>query len=77
MGDTEQADDLDHLGQRRLSLPETWVWYVIAFVSYVLVGMHQKWLLTWFLGPMWLITVVWFGPMLWDAVRGRRRGGDS
>jgi hypothetical protein len=38
--------------------------------------MWQKWLLTWFLGPMWLVTIVWFGPLVWDAVRDRGDRGD-
>jgi hypothetical protein len=63
------APGLDHLGQRRLTRRETWVWYGLAFVTYVLAGMWQKWLLTWFLGPMWLVAIVWFGPIVWDAVR--------
>lgn len=75
MGGKREAEELDHLGQRRLSLRETWVWYLVAFVSYVLVGMEEKWLLTWFLGPLWLITTVWFGPIVWDAVRGRGKAG--
>lgn len=66
------APDVDHRGSRRLSGRETAVWYGIAGVSYVGVGMFEKGLLTWIIGPVWLITVVVAGPALWDRLRRRR-----
>jgi hypothetical protein len=33
--------------------------YVVAGVSYVVLGMQFKWLLNWILGPLWLIAIVW------------------
>jgi hypothetical protein len=56
---------------RRLSGRETAVWYLLAAVTYVLVGMFHKWLLTWFLGPAWLVGFVVFGPALVDRIRRR------
>jgi cyanate permease len=55
----------------RLSATETWVWYLIAAVSYIGFGMFHKWLLTWFLGPAWLVGVVVVGPPVWDRLRRR------
>ena len=61
----------DHLGHRRLSTAESWWWYGVAFVSYVVLGVWHKWLLNWFVGPAWVLAIVWFGPMLYDLARGR------
>ncbi len=47
------------------------MWYLLAAVTYVLVGMFHKWLLTWFLGPAWLVGFVVFGPALVDRIRRR------
>ncbi len=63
---------VDHLGQRVLTGTETWWWYLVAGVSYVIAGVYQKWLLNWIIGPVWLVAVVWVGPPLWDRLRGRR-----
>ncbi len=63
--------DVDHLGERRLSGREAAVWYAIAFVTYALAGIWQKWLLTWFVGPLWLVATVWFGPIAWDVLQRR------
>lgn len=63
--------DRDHLGARRLSAIESWVWYGLAFVSYVGLGIWHKWLLNWFVGPLWIVAIVWFGPSLVDAARAR------
>ena len=65
---------LDHLGARRLSLRETWVWYIVAGVTYVAVATYHKFVLNWIVGPLWLVLVVVVGPDLWDRVRGRGRG---
>jgi hypothetical protein len=62
---------VDHLGHRRLGNAESWWWYGVAFVSYVVLGVWHKWLLNWFVGPAWVLATVWFGPMLFDLVRGR------
>jgi hypothetical protein len=78
MSHAEPRDDLDHLGERRLSVAASWWWYGVAFVSYVGLGIFHKWLLNWFVGPLWLILVVWVGPLAVDGLRavttGRRAG---
>ena len=53
---------LDHLGARRLSLRETWVWYIVAGVTYVAVATYHKFVLNWIVGPLWLVVVVVVGP---------------
>ncbi len=69
--------DLDFRGSRRLAGPEEWFWYVVAAVSYILLGIWHKFLLNWFVGPVWLVAVVVIGPAVWDRIRGlRRRRGD-
>ena len=62
---------LDHLGARRLSLRETWVWYIVAGVTYVAVATYHKFVLNWIVGPLWLVLVVVGGA----APGGGRRGG--
>lgn len=47
--------------------------YVLAGVTYVVLGMYYKWLLNWVVGPVWLVTWIWAGPLLLDRLR-RRRG---
>ncbi len=64
--------DLDHRGERRLSARESFVWYAIAAVTYIGFGTWEKVLLTWFIGPMWLVATLTFGPRLYDRMRGRR-----
>jgi hypothetical protein len=80
------AGELDFRGSRRLSGGEEWVWYVVAAVSYILLGVWHKWLLNWFVGPLWLVTIVVVGPWITDrlGLTGRRRsdtvdttGGDT
>jgi hypothetical protein len=56
---------------RALNLRETWFWYVFAGVTYIGASLAQKGLLNWFVGPAWLVAVVWFGPLLVDRIRGR------
>jgi hypothetical protein len=76
--DQRTGDDRDHLGQRRLSRGENWWWYAVAGISYVSLGVWHKWLLNWFVGPVWLVCVLWFGPLLVDLVRPRdRRSGGT
>ncbi len=50
-----------------------------AGVSYVLASIWHKFLLNWFVGPLWLVAFVVFGPALWDRLRWRfrRRPGTS
>ncbi len=78
MRDAEKAsqghgDRVDHRGVRRLSLGETWFWYLVAGVSYVGVAIWHKFLLNWLIGPVWLVAVVWLGPLAVDRVRSRAR----
>ncbi len=61
----------DHRGSRRLVGKEEWFWYVAAAVTYVVCGIWQKFLLNWFIGPLWLVAFVVVGPAIWDRVRGR------
>lgn len=44
-------------------------WYVAAAVSYVALGIYHKWLLNWFVGPVWLVAFVVVGPALVARVR--------
>jgi len=70
--------DLDFRGSRLLAGKEEWFWYVVAAVSYILLGIWHKFLLNWFVGPVWLVAVVVIGPAVWDRIRGlRRRRGDQ
>lgn len=57
---------------RRLNIRETAFWYGLAGVSYVVLSIYQKFLLNWFVGPLWLVAVVWAGPALVDRFRRRR-----
>jgi hypothetical protein len=45
--------------------------YAVAAVTYVLVSIHNKWLLNWVAGPAWLLAWVWGLPALWNLVRRR------
>ena len=53
---------------RRLSGVETAVWYGLAGVTYVLASIWQKGLLNWIIGPLWLVAVVWLGPIVADRL---------
>ncbi len=69
------AEAVDFRGSRRLTGGEEWVWYLVAAVSYILLGVWHKWLLNWFVGPLWLVTIIVVGPWLTDrlGLTGRRR----
>jgi hypothetical protein len=41
-----------------------WFWYVVAGLSYIVVGIWNKWLLNWLVGPIWLVAVICSGPPL-------------
>jgi hypothetical protein len=72
------TDDLDFSGSRRLGGKEEWFWYLTAAVSYITVSIWHKFLLNWFVGPLWLVVWIVVGPAVWDRIRGRgREGGDS
>ena len=43
-------------------------WYVVAGVSYIALGISHKWLLNWFIGPVWLVAMVVIGPWSVDRV---------
>lgn len=69
------GDTLDRSASRSISAIEDAFWYVVAAVSYVTLGVSHKWLLNWFVGPVWLVTIVVIGPRLVDRVaRWWRRG---
>lgn len=59
-------------GVAQLSLSATWFWYLIAGTTYVAASVWHKWLLNWVAGPLWLVVVVWFGPLLVEKVHRRR-----
>jgi hypothetical protein len=67
-----EAGGRDHLGARRLSRWEELFWYLFAGITYVTAAVFEKGLLNWLVGPVWLVLVVWWGPVLVDRVRGRR-----
>jgi hypothetical protein len=50
----------------------SWVWYAAAAVTYCGAAIVEKGLLNWFVGPMWLVAFIWFGPLVADRVRGLR-----
>lgn len=58
-------------GSGRLTGAAEWFWYVGAAVGYVTFGIWHKWLLNWFLGPLWLVVVVVAGPAVVDRISGR------
>lgn len=64
----QHLDRLDHRGSRRLGAVETWIWYLAAAISYIVLGLWHKWLLNWFVGPVWLVTIVVIGPWLTDRI---------
>lgn len=68
---------LDHRGSRRLGSLEQAVWYLVAGVTYVVLGIYHKWLLNWFVGPVWLVAVVVVGPWVTDQIGARLRPGDG
>ena len=45
--------------------------YVVAGITYVILGMFNKWLLNWVIGPIWLVLWVWLVPPLIDRLRRR------
>ncbi|MDX2378375.1 MAG: hypothetical protein QNM02_01290 [Acidimicrobiia bacterium] len=61
--------DLDYRGVRRLTGVEEWIWYLVAGISYITLGIWHKWLLNWFVGPVWLIAIVVIGPWFTDRLR--------
>jgi len=67
--------ELDFRGSRRLTGKEEWFWYLLAAVTYIVLGIWHKWLLNWFVGPAWLVAIVVIGPWLTDriGITGRRR----
>ena len=77
-GETPTGDDrdgLDFRGSRRLVGFEEWAWYVLAGVTYIVLGIWHKWLLNWFVGPAWLVVFVVIGPWLTDRIGLTGRGG--
>jgi cyanate permease len=64
-------------GAGRLTGAAEWFWYIAAAIGYIAFGIWHRWLLNWFVGPLWLVAVVSVGPALVDLVlglfTGRRR----
>lgn len=72
------AERTDFRGSRRLVGVEEWFWYLAAALTYIPLGIWHKWLLNWFVGPVWLVGFIVIGPWLTDRIgltpRRRRRG---
>ncbi len=69
--DTDEARSdvsTDFRGSRRLVGGEEWFWYLAAALSYIVLGIWHKWLLNWFVGPVWLVGFVVIGPWLTDRI---------
>ncbi|GAC1355779.1 MAG: hypothetical protein NVSMB4_16790 [Acidimicrobiales bacterium] len=64
-----RPDPPDRLDGRSVSRRELTFWYVAAFVTYVVAATFEKGLLTWIIGPLWLVAVVSFGPVLGARLR--------
>jgi hypothetical protein len=60
-------------GRQQLSLGESIAWYTVAAATYIGAGVVEKSLLNWFVGPLWLVVVVWAGPPVVDRLRHRSR----
>lgn len=45
--------------------------YLLAGITYVVLGVYQKFLLNWIIGPIWLVAWIWGVPLLVDRVRRR------
>ena len=43
----------------RLTGVAEWFWYVASAAGYITLGVWHKWLLNWFIGPLWLVTPQW------------------
>jgi hypothetical protein len=71
------SPSLDHRGSRRLGRGEEVFWYVLAAVSYIGLGIYHKWLLNWFVGPLWLVATVTIGPAIIDRFRRRSASGSD
>lgn len=79
------AAALDFRGSRRLVGGEEWFWYLAAAATYIVLGIWHKWLLNWFVGPVWLVAFVVVGPWLTDRLgltgrptdRSEKRHGDA
>ena len=46
--------------------------YLLAAVSYIVLGVYNKWLLNWIIGPLWLVAFVVLVPAGIEWVRKRR-----
>jgi hypothetical protein len=66
------GEDVDFRGSPRLTGKAEWFWYVVAAVSYVTLGIWHKWLLNWFVGPIWLVGIICIGPAITQRLSRRR-----
>lgn len=46
--------------------------YVLAGMSYVVLGLFHKFLLNWIIGPVWLVAWIWAVPALVERIRRGR-----
>jgi hypothetical protein len=60
----------DERRHRSLSPVPELAWYVVAGVTYIAAGSAHKVLLTWLVGPAWVVATLWFGPIVFDTVVG-------
>lgn len=69
-GVSTRVPPTDGREERRLSPGTELAWYVAAGVSYIAAGSVHKVLLTWLVGPAWVVATLWFGPVVFDAAVG-------
>ena len=77
LASAKEAGTTDFRGSRRLVGAEEWFWYLAAAISYILLGIWHKWLLNWFVGPVWLVAFVVIGPWLTDRIGLTSRSSDG
>jgi hypothetical protein len=76
MAQAAEVDDGEPIpAPRRLTRGETVFWYGLAAVTYIGASIVQKGLLNWFVGPLWLVAVIWIGPLATDRARQALKAG--
>lgn len=69
-GVSARLPPIDECRERTLSPGAEWAWYVVAGVTYIAAGSAHKALLTWLVGPAWVVATLWFGPVVFDVAAG-------
>jgi hypothetical protein len=70
-GVSARVPPVDRRDPGRLSPGVELAWYVLAGVTYIAAGSVHKVLLTWLVGPAWVVVWLWFGPAVLDLHRLR------